>query len=292
MNDRPRVRRKDPERSAPIRDWSKILLSPGAQGSPSAQGTVARSSSADGAELRVGNTIADGIPNGFPIGTPGADTRMAEPAAVSEEARAGIEAAYRVIDEHLQEGRLAAQAPNGRADGANAGFATFAAAAGNGTGIAADSIQEMVAQGIRLYSSLAPVWASLVNSIASAAGMRDAAADGVSAAPLAPPPMPRSASAMNAAPVIVEIASTRMTRVTVDLVPHAGAPNLAIGGLLALDPEKPPLKGILFALEPGANRTVVRIRVPESQPAGFYSGVIVERESGEARGTLTLRIEA
>jgi hypothetical protein len=280
MNDRPRVRRKDPERSAPIRDWSNVLRSPGTQEAS------ARSADPVAVGSRESNFTSDGSANG----SAAMRAPEAEAATVSEEARAGIEVAYRVIDEHLQEGRLAAQAQNGRGAGGDAGLAAFATAGGPGVGIAADSIQEMVTQGIRFYSSLAPLWAGLINSIAHAAGMRDAAADGVSAAPLAPPPMPRSAIAMSAAPVIVEIASTRMTRVTVNLVSHAGESNLAIGGLLALEPEKPPLKEIVFALEAGSGRTVVRIRVPESQPAGVYSGVIVDGESGEARGTMTLKI--
>jgi hypothetical protein len=36
----------------------------------------------------------------------------------------------------------------------------------------------------------------------------------------------------------------------------------------------------------------VRIRVPDNQPAGVYNGVIVDKDSGEARGNLTVRIEA
>jgi hypothetical protein len=211
---------------------------------------------------------------------------------VSEEARIGIETAYRVIDEHLQEGRRAAQAQSGRDGGARAG--AFATANPSGVGMATDSIQEMVAQGIRFYSSLAPLWGSLVNSIANSAVVRDtaAAASAMSAAPLAPAPLRRDATAMGLAPVIIEITSTRMTRVAVDLAAPVGAANLAIGGLHALEAGKPPLKEIALTTEPGSHRAVVRIRVPEIQPAGVYTGVIVDRESGEPRGTITLRIDA
>ena len=279
MSDRPRIRRKEPERSAPIRDWSNMFRSPGAQG------TVAPSADA-AAEFQANNATSDGVASG----SAAAGTPAAQAATVSDEARAGIETAYRVINEHLQEGRLAAQTQSGRVAGAGTG--AFATSDPAGVGIVADSIQEMLAQGIRLYSSFGPLWAGLVNSIANSAVVRDTAAGGISAAPLAPAPMPRSAIAMSPTPIIVEIASTRMTRITVDLAPHANAPNLAIGGLHAIEPEKPPLKEIALTIEPASNRTVVRIRVPESHPAGVYAGVIVDRESGEPRGTMTLRIDA
>jgi hypothetical protein len=278
MSEHPRVRRKEPERSAPIRDWSNMFRSPGAQSA-----AAAPSADSDAAVSQANNSAPDGVANGS-----AAVTIPPTAAAVSEEARIGIETAYRVIDEHLQEGRRAAQAQSGRDGGARAS----AAAGSSGAGMATDSMQEMVAQGIRFYSSLAPLWSSLVTAIANPAVLRDTAVATGRAAPLAPAPILRNAAAAGPAPVIIEIASTRMTRVTVDLVPQAGAAHLAIGGLQALEPDKPSLKEIAFAIEPGSQRAIVRIRVPDGQPAGVYSGVIVDRESGEPRGTVTLRIDA
>jgi hypothetical protein len=215
----PRIRRKDPERSAPIRDWSNMFRSPGAQGAS------APSADSAAAGLQANNSTPDGVAgDSAAVSIPAAAAT-----AVSEEARVGIETAYRVIDEHLQEGRRAAQAQSGR-DGAALDGA-FATAGPSGVGMAPDSVQEMVAQGIRFYSSLAPLWGSLVNSIANSAAIRDPVAAATRAAPLAPAPMPRNAAAAGPPPVIIEIASTRMTRVTVDLAPQVVAANLAIGGL-------------------------------------------------------------
>jgi hypothetical protein len=157
--------------------------------------------------------------------------------------------------------------------------------------IAAESIQEILAQGIRFYSSFAPLWVSLVKSIANSAAAGDNAAAGIAAPPLARAPMPPSAPA-TAAPIIVEIASTRMTRITVDLAPAASMTHLAIGGLQALEPEKPALKEISLATDAASHRTLVRIRVQDNQPPGVYRGVIVDPDSGEPRGTITLRIDA
>lgn len=274
MSDHPRIKREDPARSAPIRDWSNMFRSADAQGPPAPSPGPA----ADGARMY------DSVPNGSANGSATVSTPAAPAASLSEEARVGIETAYRVIDEHLQEGRRAAQEQGG------AGPGSFATAGPAGVVIGADSIQEIVAQGIRFYSSLAPLWVGLVKAIANSAGAPDTAAAGIATPSLAPAPMPRTAAATSA-PIIVEIASSRMTRITVDLAPSAIMTQLAIGSLQALEPEKPPLKEISLTTDAGSRRAVVRIRVSENQP-GVYSGVIVERDSGEPRGTITLRIEA
>ena len=281
MSDRPRIRRKDPERSAPIRDWSNLFRAAAAQGAAAG----ADNSATSGAQANGNSPDGAGSASAFAGNAAAHD-------AVSEEARLGIETAYRVIDKHLQEGRRAAQARMGRDGRTGPGGFAAAAAASPGAGIAQDSIQELVAQGIRFYSSLAPLWSGVLDSIASSTVARDGArADGRAAAPRAPADMLRTAASGAAAPVIVEIASTRMTRITVDLAPNPGAGTLAINGLHALEAEKPPLKDIAFTIEAGSNRAVVRLRVPDGQPAGTYCGVIVDKDSGEPRGTITLRVD-
>jgi hypothetical protein len=273
MSDRPRVRRDDPERDAPIRDWSNIFRSPDV---PIA---TVRSADMSAASTQMSNPMPGGVANGCAA----ASTPAAQPAIISEEARVGIETAYRVIDEHLREGKSAAQAQNGR-DG-DAGPGVFATSSSAAVDTASASIQEMVTQGIRFYSSLAPLWAKIVNSIANSAVV--SAGNGISAAAPTPPNGTSAASP----PSIIEIASVRMTRVTVNLTPHAVSANLAIGGLLALDAEKPSLREISLAIEPRSHTLVTRIRVPDSQPPGVYSGVIADSETGEPCGTITLRIE-
>jgi hypothetical protein len=140
-----------------------------------------------------------------------------------------------VIDEHLQEGRRAAQA---RIDGARATASeafNMAAVDPAGIKIATESLQEMITQSVRFYSNLAPLWASFVNSVAASAGALNLSqATAPAAAPLAPAPISRGAHPTGGAPISIEIASARMTRVTVDLAPHAIAANLATIGLHAI----------------------------------------------------------
>jgi hypothetical protein len=218
-----------------------------------------------------------------------------EPAAlnlISEDARVAIENAYRVIDEHLQEGRRAAQERMDQVRGSAAGALPTAPASLPGIGLAAENIEAMVAQGVSFYSTLAPMWVSVINSIATAATvMSPPDAAGLGAAPLAPPPMPRS-PAVVAGPIIIELASARMARVTIDLVPHTNATKLITSGLHSIVPDCPPIKDVTFIVDSHSHRPVVRIRVPDDQPTGSYNAVIVDADSGDPRGTITLRIEA
>jgi hypothetical protein len=282
MSDRQRIRRKDPDRDAPIRSWSNMFQSPAA----------ASAAAPNGNGVAIGVPPEELITDGAAIGPASVDSANATD-PVSEEARHGVESAYRVIDEHLQEGRRAAQA---RIDDtrvtASGATNMMAAVDPAGIKIATESLQEMITQGVRFYSSLAPLWASFVNSVATSAGaLTPSYATAPAAAPLAPAPIPRSARTTGAAPISIEIASARMARVTIDLAPHATAANLATSGLHAIEPGQPPLKDVAFTIDAPANRPIVRIRVPENQPAGVYNGVIVDKDSGDARGTLTVRIE-
>src|SRR5271163_2944097 len=91
-------------------------------------------------------------------------------------------------------------------------------------------------------------------------------------------------------PVSIEVASRRPVQVSVDLRPNSEAKSLVALGLHSVDSRKPTLSDIRFVHDEAAGRIGLRIGVPESQPPGTYSGVIVNRDNGETRGTLSIRI--
>jgi hypothetical protein len=277
MSDRPRLRRKDPDRDAPIRSWSNMFRSPAATIAPASNGNGTATVVPSDEFLTAGVAIS-----------PASDGSASEQDPISEEVRHGVESAYRVIDEHLQEGRRAAQARIDEVGATASGASNMSALDPAGIKKATESLQEMITQGVRFYSSLAPLWAGFVNSMATSAGVLNTS----TTAPLAPAPIPRGAYITGAAPISIEIASARMARVTIDLAPQASVTNLATTGLHALEPGRSPLTDIMFMIDASANRPVVRIRVPDHQPAGVYNGVVVDKDSGDPRGTLTVRIEA
>jgi len=279
MSDRPRIRREDPDRAAPVRDWANLFRSAASSSTPSTNGSVKRGPTHE-------MTVA-GAANG-----PASASNPAAPGSISEEAQIAIENAYRVVDEHLQEGRRAAHS---RTDDARMSVpGAFPAASTNaaGIGLTAENIQAMVAESLRFYSTLAPLWTTVFNSIATAATAASAPDAGLAAAPLARPPMPGNTTTMVAEPIIVELASTRMTRVTIDLVPNVNPTKLATSGLHSIVPDCPSIKDLTFIVDSHSNRPVVRIRVSEDQPVGSYNGVIVDADSGDPRGTIALRIES
>ena len=121
MRNSQRIRRKNPDRDAPIRNWSNMFQGPSATGASAPNGNGAAS------ERLSDESIDDGMAIGASSGSAIAND------PVSEEARDGVEIAYRVIDEHLQEGRRAAQARIDDAYATAAGGSKMAAAdpAGN-----------------------------------------------------------------------------------------------------------------------------------------------------------------
>jgi hypothetical protein len=90
--------------------------------------------------------------------------------------------------------------------------------------------------------------------------------------------------------VIIEIESTRRNRVTVDLWPGANTSDLQVPALYSADASTEPLTEI--TLTPASEESPARLNVsvPNTQPAGIYSGLILDSESGQANGTLSLTL--
>ena len=90
--------------------------------------------------------------------------------------------------------------------------------------------------------------------------------------------------------VSIEVVSLRPVQVSVELRPNSEFQSLVALGLSSVDPRKPMLKDVSLGPDEVVGRVKLRLRIPESQPPGTYSGVIVNRETGETRGTLSIRI--
>jgi hypothetical protein len=86
------------------------------------------------------------------------------------------------------------------------------------------------------------------------------------------------------------VRSRKPVEVTLSSLPPlnpAGPPGVA--GLLSLNPASPALRQVAF--EVGADGSLeIRIEVPEDQPADVYSGAVVDVESRQSIGTLTVRV--
>lgn len=184
----------------------------------------------------------------------------------------GVKLGYDVIEQHMRQ--AAAAGPRSRS-----------AKAGKIANHQRNEIQDTVARLFRALSELMPLMGELVNS-RTAAGL---AQNLLFNNPLvqAPNQVPHGDAA---ARVTIEVSSVRPASVTIELHPEAERRALATAGLHDPRAGKPALSGIVFSPAKGRKKAYLRIRVPDSQPAGVYSGVLRDRSTGEPRGVLTVRL--
>ena len=182
----------------------------------------------------------------------------------------GVELAYSVIEKYIAEGRRTAE-----------GFSSepYAPRLANG------NVQEILERVLRFQAEMVPLWIETLATLVRV----DASRNGNAGAPGAWP-HPNGGHNPETIPVSIEVVSRRPVQVSVDLRPNSEAKSLVALGLHSVDSRKPSLTDIRFVHDEAAGRIGLRIGVPEGQPPGTYSGVIVNRDSGETRGTLSIRI--
>jgi len=88
----------------------------------------------------------------------------------------------------------------------------------------------------------------------------------------------------------IEVASIRPVQVSVELVPNSDTQSLVALALSSIAPGKPALTQVSFVRDKGKGRVKLRVQIPDKQPPGTYAGAVVDRVSGEARGTLSVRL--
>jgi hypothetical protein len=185
----------------------------------------------------------------------------------------GVHAGYRVVDEHIRQIRegqwVAGEINHGPYDTRGIG----------------DDVLDIFERIYRYSRDLMPLWSDLAGLLARGPRLlRDLALN------RAEDFETRSNANNGGTAIAVEVSSRRRTRVCIDLRADADALALAVRGLYAIDPAKPPLTEACFVRANGDDGVTLQVHVNDDQPAGVYSGVIVELESGVPRGTLSVTI--
>ena len=177
-----------------------------------------------------------------------------------------------MIEKYIAEGRRTAESFSNQ---------PYPARALNGN----DNLQVLVERLLRFQTEMLPLWIETLATLVKVDPARNGSAP-------ASDRWPRSNGAQNAdtMAVSIEVVSLRPVQVSVELRPNSEPQSLVALGLSAVDSGKPILKDISLVPDEVAGRIKLRLRIPESQPSGTYSGVIVNRENGETRGTLSVRI--
>ena len=252
MSNGQRLRRVDPQRTEPIRNWSTLYRPSESERAehPSSNSAVeSRADPADPAHSDMGN----------------------------ETVSRGVKLGYEVIEEHLRQGQKVAQMLSGRSTERKT-------VEGN--------IRAMAERIFRYSADLGSLWVDFIDSIA---GSPEAVRDLVSmfsSKEKSPEVQPNGGESR---PVSVEVVSARPARVTLDIRPESAGRRLVVHDLRAAGSDIPPLTGIRFvtgradALRTDA-LTYFRITVPAQQPVGLYHGVVMDQDSGQVCGTLSVRI--
>lgn len=238
-----RLRRKDPERTEPLRQWSTLYRAPDSWNGRDAQ--------------------------------PGADPERPDEKADSwgDVVAEGVAVGYRVIEEQIRQGQRVAE---------QFSEASYGPAAMTG------DLREASERMVRYSADLVALWLDFVNSTMANGDLLRSLSATLQPGAAAPPSTAEHDAATTG--FAVEISSNRPVRVSVDLKTGTTGRALAAHALRALEEEKPALTDVAF--EPGRDGSplTLRLRVPEGQPPGLYTGVIADRQTGEPVGTLSARL--
>jgi hypothetical protein len=177
---------------------------------------------------------------------------------------------YRVIEEQISQGQRVAEQFNSRS---------------YDPGAMGGDLREVADRAWRFFTDLGALWVDFLSSLA---GDRDLVRS-LFAAWQAPFESSTSASTNGAIGVSIEISCDRPARVTLDLRPHSDRMPLVCQDLRALDAEKPPLTDVGFDRGPDGLLSL-RVRVPEPHPPGIYVGAVIDSDTGQPRGTLSVKL--
>ena len=238
MNDRKRLRRADPARTAPIRDFAKLYSRPETT-------------------------------NGAAAAKPFTSEKLRPAAAGANPLAEGVELAYSVIEKYIAEGRRTAE-----------GLSTepYATRTSNG------NLQDILERMLRFQAEILPLWVEVLATLVKVEPLRNGHAAVAGAWPHTNGKNPRRTA------MPIEVASIRPVQVSVELVPNSDTQSLVALALSSIAPGKPALTQVSFVRDKGKGRVKLRVQIPDKQPPGTYAGAVVDRVSGEARGTLSVRL--
>ena len=239
-----RLRRQDPSRSEPIREWGQLFR----QAEPEGAAEAANAGADNGA---TSPQLDDVVSHAVNLG-------------------------YKIVEEHIDQGeRVAEQISDGSSSAS-------ASAGGDAT--------EFIQRLLRFYADVGLICFEFIESLSRSAvvkdGMRGFMDDGVAA------PAGQAAQDPGHRNIPVDMVSEAPARVALDLTAPVNGCALGVHALFALDQSRPPLQDVGFHNDTPGSDTTLRIRIPPGQPAGTYTGAVIDAATNQPRGTLTVQIRA
>ena len=182
----------------------------------------------------------------------------------------GVELAYSVIDKYIAEGRQTAE-------GLSAGPYT--------TRIADDNLQGLLARLLRFQAEILPLWIDTVATLVTVQPSQNGHISTQSGRPHS-----NGTKESTLRPVAIEVASRRPAQVSLDLSPDCETQSLVALSVNSIDANKRAITGVSFVPDDIPGRLKLLVRIADDQPSGTYTGVIIDRNRGDTRGTLSIKI--
>jgi hypothetical protein len=189
--------------------------------------------------------------------------------AVSE----GVKLGYSVIDEQIKQGERLAERlrPGGRRDGG-----------------APPDLSGLIERALNIYKDFGALALAAAETLArnpsvqsglhrAFRGDRD-------------PATTTSSRSSHVGPIAIEINSSRRVTVKLEKQPFPEGFSAHVHELRAIAASVPPLKTVGFTTDADTSAPVLRIHVDDAQPAGVYSGIVVDAVSNEPWGAISIRI--
>ncbi|WP_139559180.1 hypothetical protein [Methylotetracoccus oryzae] len=192
----------------------------------------------------------------------------------------GVHLGYKVIEEHILKGQRAArQLRQTRTE------------PGDGDG----ELDAFIEQAQRVYQDLGSLCFDALGTLTRSPALLRGLARAVQPAARADADPLGDARANPVGPatrVVVEVLSRQHARIDLRLDPELRTTALRVHALHAPGPDAPPLTAITLRFEPAHGTLVLDVRIPDRQVPGLYSGVVVDAETNDPAGTLTVRVAA
>jgi len=186
----------------------------------------------------------------------------------------GVRLGYQVIDAYLKQGQKVARQFVGT---------PVAAGTANGSGG-----EEFEIRSVQLLTELMANWSDLVGVYTEAFSARAGSGRPQGESQGVPVPATRTSSTPTIQ-LAYEISSKRPALVDAEFFPARATLDLASHGLRCLRSSGPEI-AVTFEQDLERQRTIVLIRVPDDQPAGLYTGALLNSHDGSTVGSLSLRI--
>lgn len=185
-----------------------------------------------------------------------------------------VDLGYRVIDEYVRQGQRVARSLGDRS---------------YSPGAMVGDLQELSGRLAEYAAEFASVWSELIQ-LGARSGLGQGFGTAQPAAGQEPPVQARTNGLDGGMRLRISVLASRATQVSVDLRSVDEGADLIAHALRAVDPAKPRIADITLGRPGAGNTRELHIKIPDDQPPGTYTGVIVEADTNRPAGTVSVSI--